>query len=166
MFTKLPRTIVTCYFSLSSIQTQKRYPTSFDKISILTWRWLVISSQIFSCEQSFSNFLLAQYLISVAATLITLYNSKKYFPSRIIKIQYVFSEWMSLQTMCSIDYHISLERSVIFKSPKMEHFTLFTACWNVWNAEITNKYYKQSAKRIGVYFLLNIGRNVCWVFNQ
>ena len=32
------------------IQTQKRYPTSLDKISILTWRLLVISSEHFSCE--------------------------------------------------------------------------------------------------------------------
>ena len=32
------------------IQTQKKYPTSLDKISIITWKLLFISSQIFSCE--------------------------------------------------------------------------------------------------------------------
>ena len=32
------------------IQTQKRYPTSLDKISILTWKLLIILSQNFSCE--------------------------------------------------------------------------------------------------------------------
>ena len=32
------------------IQTQKRYPTSLDKIRILTWKLLVISSWNFSCE--------------------------------------------------------------------------------------------------------------------
>ena len=32
------------------IQTQKRYPTSLDKISNLTWKLLVISSENFSCE--------------------------------------------------------------------------------------------------------------------
>ena len=31
------------------IQTQKRYPTSLDKMSILTQKWLAISSQNFSC---------------------------------------------------------------------------------------------------------------------
>ena len=31
-------------------QTQKRYPTSLDKISILTWKLLAISSQSFSFE--------------------------------------------------------------------------------------------------------------------
>ena len=31
-------------------QTQKRYPNSFDKISIITWKLLVISNQNFSCE--------------------------------------------------------------------------------------------------------------------
>ena len=32
------------------IQAQKRYPTSLDKIRILAWKLLVISSQNFSCE--------------------------------------------------------------------------------------------------------------------
>ena len=32
------------------VQTQKRYPTSFDKLIILTWKLLVTSSQIFTCE--------------------------------------------------------------------------------------------------------------------
>ena len=32
------------------IQTQKRYAISLDKIRILTWKLLVISSQNFSCE--------------------------------------------------------------------------------------------------------------------
>ena len=32
------------------IQTQKRYPTSLDKICILTWKLIVISSQTFPCE--------------------------------------------------------------------------------------------------------------------
>ena len=32
------------------IHTQKRYPTSLDKISILTWKLFVIPSQNFSCE--------------------------------------------------------------------------------------------------------------------
>ena len=32
------------------IQTKRRYPTSLDKISILTWKLLFISSQNFSCE--------------------------------------------------------------------------------------------------------------------
>ena len=32
------------------IQTWKKYPTSFDKISTLTWRLLVISRQFFSFE--------------------------------------------------------------------------------------------------------------------
>ena len=35
------------------IQTQNSYPTSLDKISILTWKLLVISSQNFSCELNF-----------------------------------------------------------------------------------------------------------------
>ena len=52
-----------------SIQTQKRYPASFDKISILTGRILVISSQIVSCELP-ENFLLVKYVISVAAILV------------------------------------------------------------------------------------------------
>ena len=34
------------------IQTQKRYPTSLDKISILTWKLLIISSQKSSCERN------------------------------------------------------------------------------------------------------------------
>ena len=32
------------------IQTQKRYPTPLDKICILTWKLIVISSQTFPCE--------------------------------------------------------------------------------------------------------------------
>ena len=32
------------------IQTQKGYPTLLDKISIVTWKLLLISSQNFSCE--------------------------------------------------------------------------------------------------------------------
>ena len=32
------------------IQTQKRYPTSLDKVRILTWKLLVISSKKSSCE--------------------------------------------------------------------------------------------------------------------
>ena len=51
------------------IQTQKRYPTSLDKIHILTWRLLVISSQNFLWTKLLENLLLAKYLISVAATL-------------------------------------------------------------------------------------------------
>ena len=37
------------------IQTQKSYPTSLDKMRILTWRLLVISSQFFSCELTSQN---------------------------------------------------------------------------------------------------------------
>ena len=36
--------------SAERIQTQKRYPTSLDKISIVTWRPLITPSQNFSCE--------------------------------------------------------------------------------------------------------------------
>ena len=32
------------------IQTQKRYPTSLNKIRIVTWELLVISSEDFSCD--------------------------------------------------------------------------------------------------------------------
>ena len=56
------------------IQTQKRYPTSPDKISMLTWKLLVISSQIFSsepnsqrtyCSQNISYLSLRLYVFSV-----------------------------------------------------------------------------------------------------
>ena len=41
-----------CCLRLSTefIQTQKRYPTSLDKISILIWKLFIISGQIFSSE--------------------------------------------------------------------------------------------------------------------
>ena len=41
-----------CRLRLSTtfIQTQKRYPTSLDKMSILIWKLFIISSQNFSCE--------------------------------------------------------------------------------------------------------------------
>ena len=48
LFTKLPRIIVAHDYNF--IQTQKVYPTSFGKISILTWRPFFIWSQSFSCE--------------------------------------------------------------------------------------------------------------------
>ena len=32
------------------IQTRKMYPTYLHKIGILFWRWLVLTSQIFSCK--------------------------------------------------------------------------------------------------------------------
>ena len=48
------------------IQNQKVYSVSSDKISILTWKILVILSQNFSSEK---NLLLAKYLISVTAAL-------------------------------------------------------------------------------------------------
>ena len=47
------------------IQTQKRYPTSFDKIHNLTWKLLVISNENFSSEL---NLLFAKYLTSAAVT--------------------------------------------------------------------------------------------------
>ena len=55
-----------CHLWLFSefIQTQNRYPTSFDKIHNLTWKLLVISNENFSSEL---NLLFAKYLISVAA---------------------------------------------------------------------------------------------------
>ena len=53
-FTKLPKLIVTAEFFGEFIQTQKRYPTSSDKISVLTLRLFAISSQFFSCEVNFS----------------------------------------------------------------------------------------------------------------
>ena len=37
-------------FFVEFIKTQKRYPTSFDKISIISWKLLAISSQNFSCK--------------------------------------------------------------------------------------------------------------------
>ena len=51
------------------IQTQKRYPTSLDKISILTWKAPVISSQNFSSELN------SQRTCSLT---ITLANEKKF----------------------------------------------------------------------------------------
>ena len=61
-----------CHLQLLTefIQAKKRYPTSLDKISILTWRLLVISSQkFFLWTKLFENLLLAKYLISAAAAL-------------------------------------------------------------------------------------------------
>ena len=60
-----------CRLQLCSefIQTQKRYPTSLDKIRILTWKLLVISGQNSLWTELPTNLLLAKYLISVAATL-------------------------------------------------------------------------------------------------
>ena len=47
------------------IQTQKRYPTSLDKISILTWMLIVISSQNFSYKLNFENFPAGVYMFKV-----------------------------------------------------------------------------------------------------
>ena len=47
------------------IQTQKRYPTSLDKISILTWMLIVISSQNFSYKLNFENFPAGIYMFKV-----------------------------------------------------------------------------------------------------
>ena len=61
------------------IQTRKMYPTYLDKIIVLTWKLLVISSQNFPCELNLPmNLLTAKYLISVAAALRVglLYNTK------------------------------------------------------------------------------------------
>ena len=67
------------------IQTQKRYPTSLDKICILTWKLLVISSWNFSCElnskrtyslQNISYLLLRLYLFQ-AKKRFTLSSNKK-----------------------------------------------------------------------------------------
>ena len=55
------------------IQTQKRYPTSLGKICILTWKLLVISSNIFLWTKLLENLVLAKYLISVAAPLKCIY---------------------------------------------------------------------------------------------
>ena len=43
LFTNLPRIIVAYEF----IQTQKKYPTSLDKIRILTWKLLIIQAKTF-----------------------------------------------------------------------------------------------------------------------
>ena len=51
------------------IQTQKRHPTSLEKISILTWKLLVISSQNFLCELNSQIIYSLQNISSVAATL-------------------------------------------------------------------------------------------------
>ena len=52
------------------IQTQKRYPTSLDKIHILTWKLLVIIKlKFFLWTKLLKSLLLAKYLISVAAPL-------------------------------------------------------------------------------------------------
>ena len=47
LLTKLPRTIVTHNFFAQFVQTQKSYPTFFDKVIILTWILLI--------KQHFSN---------------------------------------------------------------------------------------------------------------
>ena len=44
LFTNLLRVIVVCYFFSEFIQSQKRYPTTLDAISVLTWKVLLISS--------------------------------------------------------------------------------------------------------------------------
>ena len=44
LFTNLPTIIVTYNFSVSSFKLKKRYPTSIEKICILTWKLLAISS--------------------------------------------------------------------------------------------------------------------------
>ena len=60
-------------FSLATfsefIQTQKRYPTSLDKIRILTWKQLAIfKPSFFLRTKLLKNLLLAKYFISIAAT--------------------------------------------------------------------------------------------------
>ena len=52
------------------IQTQEKHPTSPDKISILTWKLLFISSQIFLVNKILKNSLLAKHLISIDVALI------------------------------------------------------------------------------------------------
>ena len=52
------------------IQTQRMYPTSLDKIRILTWKLLALSSwNLFLWTKILKNLLLEKYLFSVAATL-------------------------------------------------------------------------------------------------
>ena len=50
LLTKLRKIIVSHYFLSISFKLKNRYPTTVDKISILTWRLLVKSSQNVSFE--------------------------------------------------------------------------------------------------------------------
>ena len=72
LFTKVPRIIVANDFSPNSFKLKRGIlPDSLNKINILTWRLLVISSQnFFLLTNLFENLLPAKYLISVAATII------------------------------------------------------------------------------------------------
>ena len=60
-----------CRLRLSTefIQTQKRYPTSLEKISILAWKLYHIKPKFFLWTKLPKNLLLPKYLISVVATL-------------------------------------------------------------------------------------------------
>ena len=68
LFTNLPRIIVVYYFSPNSLKL--RYPACSDRISIVTWKLLVIFSQsLFFWIKLIENLLLVKYLISVATDL-------------------------------------------------------------------------------------------------
>ena len=56
-----------CYTEF--IQTQKSYPTSLYKISILTWTTCHIKSKFFLWTKLLKNLLFTKYLISVTAAL-------------------------------------------------------------------------------------------------
>ena len=55
--------------SAGFIQTRKRYPASFDKMSILAWKLYLIKPKFSLWTKLQRNLLYAKYLISVAATL-------------------------------------------------------------------------------------------------
>ena len=65
-FTKLPRLIVARDFLLLLLQAQNTYPTSLDKISIITWALLaIIKPKSFLRNKLLENSHLTKYLTSV-----------------------------------------------------------------------------------------------------
>ena len=68
LFTILPRIIVACDFSQSSLKL--RNPTSLDKLHMVTWKLPAsIKLKFFLCTKLLENLRLVKYLTSVAAPL-------------------------------------------------------------------------------------------------
>ena len=82
-------------FMSSFMSSFKRYPTSLEKISILTWRLLVMSSQKFSCKLNFSRLISAKYFISATAALKVISTQKMIiFENVVFEAQFI-SSWYS-----------------------------------------------------------------------